>query len=179
MKFYLALFVILNHIVFFSQINFQLTNAVIIGQFDKPEDRFSIEINTTEILAAQGIKAMPSLNLLKTGADSRLLATDSIKAVVRSKGFDTYLVVKVIGYDKRFKVSERKISFEEALGLGTLFNLYRDEAESISIELSFFKDDQIIYREVIRCMSISDRNSVLKKYRKKLTKRVLKKWKKK
>lgn len=176
MKFYLALFVILNHIVFFSQINFQLTNAVIIGQFDKPDDRFSIEINTTEILAAQGIKAMPSLNLLKTGADSRLLATDSIKAVVRSKGFDTYLVVKVIGYDKRFKVSERKISFEEALGLGTLFNLYRDEAESISIELSFFKDDQIIYREVIRCMSISDRNSVLKKYRKKLTKRVLKKW---
>lgn len=179
MKFYLALFVILNHIVFFSQINFQLTNAVIIGQFDKPEDRFSIEINTTEILAAQGIKAMPSLNLLKTGADSRLLATDSIKAVVRSKGFDTYLVVKVIGYDKRFKVSERKISFEEALGLGTLFNLYRDEAESISFELSFFKDDQIIYRELIRCMSISDRNSVLKKYRKKLTKRVSNKWQKK
>ena len=179
MKFYLALFVILNHIVFFSQINFQLTNAVIIGQFDKPEDRFSIEINTTEILAAQGIKAMPSLNLLKTGADSRLLATDSIKAVVRSKGFDTYLLVKVIGYDKRFKVSERKISFEEALGLGTLFNLYRDEAESISFELSFFKDDQIIYREVIRCMSISDRNSVLKKYRKKLTKRVSNKWQKK
>ena len=70
MKFYLALFVILNHFVFFSQINFQLTNAVIIGQFDKPEDRFSIEINTTEILAAQGIKAMSSLNLLKTGADS-------------------------------------------------------------------------------------------------------------
>ena len=179
MKFYLALFVILNHIVFFSQINFQLTNAVIIGQFDKPEDRFSIEINTTEILAAQGIKAMPSLNLLKTGADSRLLATDSIKAVVRSKGFDTYLVVKVIGYDKRFKVSERKISFEDALGLGTLFNLYRDEAESISFELSFFKDDQIIYRELIRCMSISDRNSVLKKYRKKLTKRVSNKWQKK
>jgi hypothetical protein len=176
MKFYLALFVILNHFVFFSQINFQLTNAVIIGQFDKPEDRFSIEINTTEILAAQGIKAMPSLNLLKTGADSRLLATDSIKAVVRSKGFDTYLVVKVIGYDKRFKVSERKISFEEALNLGTLFNLYRDEAESISFELSFFKNDQIIYREVIRCMSISDRNTVLKKYRKKLTKRVSKKW---
>jgi hypothetical protein len=119
---------------------------------------------------------MPSLNLLKSGADSRLLGTDSIKAVVRSKGFDTYLIVKVICYDKRFKVSERKISFEEALGLGTLFNLYRDEAESISFEFSFFKNDQIVYREVIRCMSISDRNTVLKKYRKKLTKRVSKKW---
>ncbi len=176
MKYFVALFVVVNQFLFFSQINFQFTNAVVIGQFDKPEDRFSIEINTTEILSSQGIKAIPSLNLLKTGADSRLLATDSIKAVVRSKGFDTYLIVKVIGYDKRFKVSERKITFEEALGLGTLFNLYRDEAESISFEFSFFKNDQIVYREVIRCLSISDRNTVLKKYRKKLTKRVSKKW---
>lgn len=176
MKYFVALFVVVNPFLFFSQINFQFTNAVVIGQFDKPEDRFSIEINTTEILSSQGIKAIPSLNLLKTGADSRLLATDSIKAVVRSKGFDTYLIVKVIGYDKRFKVSERKITFEEALGLGTLFNLYRDEAESISFECSFFKNDQIVYREVIRCLSISDRNTVLKKYRKKLTKRVSKKW---
>jgi hypothetical protein len=176
MKYYLVLFFVISHFIFFSQINFKLTNAVVIGQFDKPEDRFSIEINTTEILSTQGIKAMPSLNLLKSGADSRLIGTDSIKAVVRSKGFDTYLIVKVIGYDKRFKVSERKISFEEALGLGTLFNLYRDEAESISFEFSFFKNDQIVYREVIRCMSISDRNTVLKKYRKKLTKRVTKKW---
>jgi hypothetical protein len=176
MKYILVLFSVLSHFVFFSQINFKLTNAVVIGQFDKPEDRFSIEINTTEILSSQGIKAIPSLNLLKTGADTRLLVTDSIKAIVRSKGFDTYLMVKVIGYDKRFKVSERKISFEEALGLGTLFNLYRDEAESISFEFSFFQNDQIVYREVIRCMSIADRNSVLKKYRKKLTKQVSKKW---
>jgi hypothetical protein len=176
MRYYFVLFIIVNQFIFFAQINFQLTNAVVIGQFDKPEDRFSIEINTTEILSSQGIKAMPSLNLLKTGADSRLLATDSIKAVVRSQGFDTYLIVKVIGYDKRFKVSERKISFEEALGQGTLFNLYRDEAESISFDFSFFKNDQIVYREVIRCMSISDRNTVLKKYRKKLTKRVTQKW---
>jgi hypothetical protein len=178
MKYFFGFLIIFNHLLFFSQTNFQLTNTIIIGQFDKPEDRFSIEINTTEILSAQGIKAMPSLNLLKTGADSRLLSTDSIKAVVRAKGFDTYLIVKVIGYDKRFKASERKISFEEALGLGTLFNLYRDEAESISFEFSFFRNDQLIYREVIRCMSISDRNSVLKKYRKKLTKRVSKQWRK-
>ena len=176
MKYYLALFIVINQFVFFSQVNFQLSNAVVIGQFDKPEDRFSIEITTTEILSSQGIKTIPSLNLLKAGADSRLLSTDSIKAVVRAKGFDTYLIVKVIGYDKRFKASERKISFEEALGFGSLFHLYRDEAESISFELSFFRNDQIVYREVIRCLSIADRNSVLKKYRKKLTKQVSKKW---
>jgi hypothetical protein len=178
MKYYLALFVVLNQFLFLSQTNFQLTNAVVIGQFDKPEDRFSIEITTTEILSSQGIKAIPSLNLLKAGADSRLLATDSIKALVRAKGFDTYIIVKVIGYDKRFKVSERKITFEEALGFGSLFHLYRDEAESISFEFSFFRNDQVVYREVIRCLSIADRNSVLKKFRKKLTKRVSKQWRK-
>jgi hypothetical protein len=107
-----------------------------------------------------------------------LLATDSIKALVRAKGFDTYIIVKVIGYDKRFKVSERKITFEEALGFGSLFHLYRDEAESISFEFSFFRNDQVVYREVIRCLSIADRNSVLKKFRKKLTKRVSKQWRK-
>jgi hypothetical protein len=176
MKYFLAVFVLIIQYVFFSQSDFQLTNAVVIGQFDKPEDRFSIEINTTEILTSLGIRAMPSLNLLKTGADARLLATDSLKAVVLSKGFDTYMIVKVIGYDKRFKVSERKISFEEALGQGTLFNLYREELESISFEVNFFRINQVVYREVIRCTGVSDRNSVLKKYRKKLTRRVSKKW---
>ena len=176
MKHVFMLFIIISQFNFYSQINFKLTNAVVIGQFDKPEDRFSIEINTTEILATQGIKAIPSLNLLKTGEDSRLLATDSLKAVVRSKGFDTYLIVKVLGFDKRFRLTDRKISFNESLDRGTLFNLYRDEAESISFEFSFFKNDQIIYREIIRCQSISDQNTVIKKYRKKLRKCVLKKW---
>jgi hypothetical protein len=149
---------------------------VIIGQFDKPEDRFSIEINTTEILSSLGIKSMPSLNLLKTGADSRLLATDSILGIVREKGFDTYLIVSVKGYDRRFKVSERQVSLEEALGFGNLFNLYRDEVSSVTFEFSFFRNGKIIFRDMIKCESVSDRNSVLKKYRKKLSRRIQKKW---
>jgi hypothetical protein len=178
MKFITTILFIFPILISLAQNDFRVTNAVIIGQFDKAEDRFSIEINTTEILAAQGIKATPSLNLLKTGADSRLLCTDSLKALVRSKGFDTYLIISVRGYDKRFKVSERKITFEEALGFGNLFHLYRSEASSVTFEFTFFKDNEVVYRDIMRCESISDRNSVLKKYRKKLTKRIPKKWNK-
>ncbi|MEY4572746.1 MAG: hypothetical protein RLZ10_1994 [Bacteroidota bacterium] len=160
----------------FAQVNFSLSNAVIIGQFDKPEDRFSIEINTTELLSSLGIKSMPSLNLLKTGADSRLIATDSIKAIIREKGFDTYLIVSVKGYDRRFKVSERQITLEEALGFGNLFNLYRDEISSITFEFSFFRNDKVVFRDMVKCENVSDRNSVIKKYRKKLSTRIQKKW---
>lgn len=160
----------------FAQVGFSLSNAVIIGQFDKPEDRFSIEINTTELLSSLGIKSMPSLNLLKTGADSRLIATDSIKAIIRDKGFDTYLIISVKGYDRRFKVSERQITLEEALGFGNLFNLYREEISSITFEFSFFRNDKIVFRDMIKCENVSDRNSVIKKYRKKLSARIQKKW---
>lgn len=177
MKYNLILFVFIFSGVGFSQKNTAgLTNVVVIGQFDKAEDRFSVEINTTELLVANGIKAMPSLNLLKTGADTRLLSTDSLKALVRSKGFDTYLIISVRGYDKRFQKSERQVTFEEALGFGSLFHLYRNEATSVTFEFSFFRDNKIIYRDIMRCEGISDRNTVLKKYRKKLNKRIPKNW---
>jgi hypothetical protein len=172
--FFLSFFLFCS--LFFAQNNFTLSNAVIVGQFDKPEDRFSIEINTTEILSSLGVKSMPSLNLLKTGSDSRLLATDSIKGIIRDKGFDTYLIVSVKGYDRRFKVSERQVTLEEALGFGNLFNLYRDEVSSVTFEFNFFRNGKLIFRDMIKCESVSDRNSVLKKYRKKLSKRIQKKW---
>ena len=34
----------------------KLSNALVIGQFDKAEDRFSIEVNVTEIFNSLGIK---------------------------------------------------------------------------------------------------------------------------
>jgi hypothetical protein len=173
----LVLLILITAINCFSQQSTnELSNAVVIGQFDKAEDRFSIEINTTELLIANGVKAMPSLNLLKTGADTRLLSTDSLKALVRSKGYDTYMIISVRGYDKRFKKSERQVTLEEALGFGNLFHLYRNEATSVTFEFTFFRENKIIFRDIMRCEGISDRNTVLKKYRKKLNKRILKKW---
>lgn len=67
--------------VAFSQ-GLKLKNALVIGQFDKPEDRYAIEVNVTELLNNMGIKASPSLNLLKQGTSAVNLVTDSIKQVI-------------------------------------------------------------------------------------------------
>ena len=56
--------------------SFQLKNALVVGQLDKEEDRYSLEINLTELLTDAGIKAVPSLNILKLGEDAAVLASD-------------------------------------------------------------------------------------------------------
>jgi len=72
---------------------FQLTNALVVGQLDKEEDRYAIEVNMTELLTDAGIKATPSLNILKLGSDASILTSDSLQRVVASKGIDTYMLV--------------------------------------------------------------------------------------
>ena len=69
--------------------NLHLKNALVIAQLDQEDDRFSVEINLTELLSTAGIKAVPSLNVLKLGNDAALLATDSIQELVRTMGVDT------------------------------------------------------------------------------------------
>jgi hypothetical protein len=62
---YLFLLLSLNN--FISSQSLKLTNAIVIAQFDKQEDRYALEVSLTEMLAEYNIKAMPSLNLLKQG----------------------------------------------------------------------------------------------------------------
>jgi len=70
MKYILFLSVIiLSNISFTQTKELNLTNALVIGQLDRSEDRYSIEIALTELLADAGVKALPSLNILKVGAD--------------------------------------------------------------------------------------------------------------
>lgn len=154
-----------------------LTNAVVIGQLDNPEDRYSLEINMTEILSTQGVKAIPSLNVMKVGGDPLVLATDSIKQLLKSKGIDTYLIVSVRGYDRKYKVSGSQDDLKTALSIGGLFDLYRQDIVTISFEFKFYREGQFVYGDIIKCGNISDRESVLKRFRKKVNKRVVKKWK--
>ena len=65
--------------------NLHLTNALVIGQMDKEEDRYALEINLTELLTDAGIKAVPSLNMMKLGSDAAILATDSIQKMAAAK----------------------------------------------------------------------------------------------
>lgn len=161
----------------FGQIsNLQLKNVVVVGQLDRPEDRYTIEVNVTEQFTEAGIKAIPSLNLLKQGSDEVLLAGDSLKAVVASKGFDTYALVSIRGYDRKFKATERHDDFATALGVGNLFPIYRDEVASVSFEFLFYRNGQLIGSDILKCGNVSDKDSVIKKFRKVLAKHIQKKW---
>jgi hypothetical protein len=160
----------------FSQ-GLKLKNVLVIGQFDKPEDRYAMEVNLTELLTNAGINASPSLNVLKQGSSAVNLTSDSIRQIIKSKGFDTYVIVNVRGYDRKFKPSETKISLNEILDMASLYHIYRDEATSVSFEFTFFRNDAVVYRDILRCSNVSNRDSVIKRFRKKLPKLIEKDWK--
>lgn len=176
-KFIIFLSLFLSTISFGQLENLNLTNCLVIGQMDKPEDRYSIEVNLTEMLTQAGIKAVPSLNVLKTGSDATLLATDSVQQLVKARGIDTYVIVSVRGYDKKFSVGEKKDDFVTALNAGSLFSLYRDEVVSVSFEFQFFRNGQLVANDIVKCGNVSDRDSVIKRFRKNVAKRINKKWK--
>ena len=159
-----------------SKQKLNLTNALVIAQLDNPEDRYSLEINFTELLSSRELNAQPSLNFMKFGADSQILASDSILALMKSKGIDTYALVSVRGYDKRFKKSERKDDLKTALTQGSLFDLYRLDIVSISFEFKFYRDGQVVYTDIVKCGNVGDRATVLKRFRKKVGRRIDKKW---
>ncbi|MCH2223560.1 MAG: hypothetical protein MK066_02230 [Crocinitomicaceae bacterium] len=157
--------------------NLKLTNALVIGQVDTAEDRYSLEINLTDMFTRNGVKTAPSLNILKLGNDSQLLATDSLGQIVKAKGYDTYVLVSVKGYDHKFHVTNLSDDFETALGQASFFDLYREGIVSISFEFKFFREGKCVHAEVIKCGNVGSRESVLKRLRKKTTKRIVKRWK--
>lgn len=154
----------------------KLTNALIIGQLDTPEDRYSLEIGLTDLFSRNGIKAIPSLNVLKLGNDAQLLATDSLQKIVAAKGIDTYVLVTVRGFDRKYQVANLSDDFETALGQASFFGLYREGAVSISVEFKMFSNNKCVYAEVIKCGNIGSRETVLKRINKKVQKKLNKKW---
>lgn len=84
--------------------------------------------------------------------------------------------MNVRGYDRKFKPSVTKLTLEEALNMASIYHIYRDEATSVSFEFTFFRNNEVVYRDVLRCGNVSNRDSVIKKFRKKLPKQVQKHW---
>ena len=137
-----------------------------------------MELNLVELLQQNGYKAMPSFNVLKQGEPLVNLANDSIKKILRSKGVDAYAILNVRGYDRRFKPSEAKISLKEILEMTSIYHIYRDEATSVTFEFTFFDlNDQLIGRSLLKCNNVSDRDSVMKRFRKKMPKLIASGWK--
>lgn len=154
-----------------------LKNAVVIGQMDNSADRYSIEINLTEMLSSRGVKALASLNLMKLGSDSQQLASDSVAEKAKKDGFDTFVLVSVRGYDKRFKPSTTTEDFITSLGRANIFGLYQQDVVSVSFEFKFFRDGKLVYVDIVKCGNAGSREKVIKKFRKKVGKRILKEWK--
>lgn len=176
MKAILTIFLFISIFSFGQSIKFK--NAVVVAQFDKSEDRYAMELNYAEILQQHGYKAMPSFNVLKQGEPLVNLANDSIKKILRSKGLDAYAILNVRGYDRRFKPSEAKISLKEILEMTSIYHIYRDEATSVTFEFTFFDlNDQLIGRSLLKCNNVSDRDSVMKRFRKKMPKLIASGWK--
>jgi hypothetical protein len=168
---YLQLVILLLMPVFFGYSQgVKLANALVIGQFDKAEDRFSIEVYVTEIFNSLGIKAIPSINVMKQGADPLILASDTMVNNLKTKGFDTYVVVNVKGYDRKFKNSSAEMSLEDALKQTSIYHLYKDDITSITFEFSVFRNGKRINTNLLKVGNISNRDDVLKRFRKKAPK---------
>jgi hypothetical protein len=104
------------------------------------------------------------------------LALDSIQRVLKQAGIDRIAIVNVRGYDRRFKISDKETSLKETLGRTSIYHIYREEATSVSFEFTFYKENKMVFRDILKCGNVSDRDSVIKRIRKKLPKRIAKKW---
>lgn len=163
--------------VFFSSFAIQaqglkLTNGVLVGQLDRPEDKFTAEINLAEIFAECGVNVVPSLNLLKQGAPLSVLVSDSVKAILTDKKIDTYILVNVRGYDRQFRLSTKIGSLAEELNVAHLFPLFRDEIMSITFEFNFFRDGKLVHTELMRLKNVDTKEKLIQKLHKKLPKRI-------
>jgi hypothetical protein len=172
MKYFIFSIVFLSSIAAFGQ-NVKLTNAVVIAQFEKEEDRYAMQALMTDLLQRQQIKTLPIMNVLKQGEDMQHLLLDSVQQILVQKGFDTYVVVNVRGYDRTFKPSTDAQTLAELLETTSIYHIYRDEATSVSFEFSVYRGGKLISRQVLRCGNVSDRDSVLKRLRKRFNKKIL------
>jgi hypothetical protein len=153
-----------------------LQNVLVIGQMDTPEDRYSIEINLADLFSSQNIKAIPSLNILKMGSDARLLATDSIQKIVAEKGVDTYCIVSIRGFDRKYAVANTSDDFATSLEQASFFELYRTDAVSVSFQVKFFRNNVCVHSEIVKCGNIGSRETVVKRLRQRIQKRIAKAW---
>ncbi len=114
-----------------------LKNALVIAQMPEEEEQYSLEVTLTNMLNSNNIKALPSLNLLKQWGTASTLASDSLKNIIAQKGIDTYLIVSVQGYDRKYKVSNPSDDYVTALGQGAFFDLYQQDIVSVSFQFKF------------------------------------------
>lgn len=153
-----------------------LRNALVVSNIDSQEDRFTLEVAVSEMLSTQGIKNGVSLNILKQGGDPQVLMTDSIAGILNNQGINTLMLVSIRGYDKRFRRTEKQYTLAEDLASSNLFTLYKDDITSVTLEFHFYRGGKLVGTDLLKIGGVSSRESVMKKLRRKLPKRIRKQW---
>lgn len=182
MKIYLSLiiasFFISNS--FFAQNKkseeFKLDNVLVVAQQDKQEDRYSLEVSLMQLFNSYNLKTKASLNVIKQGGSPKILLNDSVQKSLKNEGIDTYMLISVRGYDKRFKPSENIKTLEEELEAGHLFPLYRESATSVTFSIIFYQNGEPVHYELIKTGSVGSKDAVLKKLMRKVEKSLKRKW---
>lgn len=180
MKKSLLSFLFLSACLFgFSQAKFpplKLNNALIVSHLDKESDQFSLEIAVSDVLSKTKVKNMVSLNVLKAGGDPQVLMTDSLTQLLKAKGINTLMLVSVRGFDNRFRPSSGNMTLAEDLAADNLFPIYKEDIVSVTFEFHFYRDGKLVYTDLLKIGGINSRDKVLRKFRKKLAKKVVKDW---
>lgn len=155
---------------------FKLDNVLVVAQQDKQEDRYSLEVSLIQLFNSYNIKTKASLNVIKQGGSPKILLNDSVQKSLKNEGIDTYMLISVRGYDKRFKPSENIKSLEEELEAGHLYSVYRDGATSVTFTIIFYKNGEPVHYELIKTGTIGSKDAVIKKLIKKVDKALRKDW---
>lgn len=160
-----------------KKLNPPLRNAVVLAQMDSQEDRYSTEVCLTNIFGGFGIKAKPSLNIIKRGEDAVEILSEENQAKLTADGFDTYVVVRVLGYDRKYTATNLNDDLKTTLGLGAFYGLFRPEMTNITFEFKIFRNGKIQRVDVKKIGNIGNRDDVLRKLSKTIVRLLEKSWK--
>lgn len=163
----------------FAQTKFaplKLNNALVVSHLDKESDQFSLEIAVSDVLSRSRVKNTVSLNVLKAGGDPQVLMTDSLTQLLKTKGINTLMLVSVRGFDNRFRPSTGNMTLAEDLAADNLFPIYKEDIVSVTFEFHFYRDGKLVYADLLKIGGAGSRDKVLRKFRKKLAKKVQKDW---
>ncbi len=159
-----------------AQDELNLKNALVIAQQDEQSDRFSLEVAVLQLLNDYGVKTKASLNVLKQGGTADVLLTDSLQTKLKEEGIDTYMLISVRGYDKRFRPSDKINSLQEEIEAGHLFPLYRESATSVTFTVTFYREGKPVHYELIKTGTVGSKDAVIKKLMKKMERSLRKDW---
>ena len=154
-----------------------LENALVVAMQDKTEDRYTLELGIIELLRKHNILAKSSLNILKNGQDPTILASDSIKGKLSNEGVNTYMLISVRGFNKRFNPSKNIPSLKDELRSGHLFPIWRETASTVTFTIIFYRNAVPVHYELIRVRAGNSRDKMMKRLIKKMERRITKEWK--